>query len=865
MKFKFDKNLGYQLDAIKSIVDIFDTGKNIISSKDGFELISTLDVFINELEIDEKRILSNVQSTQKLNKIDEISESLDSMDFSIEMETGTGKTYVYLRTIFELNKKYKLKKFIILVPSVAIREGVIKTLKQTKKHFHDMYGAGYDFFDYDSKKLSRVRNFARNQDIQIMVMTIQSFNSDNNILRQKDRDDFYGEMPMEIVSKVRPVIIMDEPQNMESELSKSAISDLKAIFKLRYSATHKNKLNLMYELSPASAYRKGLVKKIEVFGVKENDSSAFIFKVKKINAQKGKLPTAKVGLEVKNSNDEFIIKDVVLKMGDNLKRKTKNDKYEGLIVNEIDAKNNRAELSDGKFFNLEEQSNENKEAIFRTQIKETIKTHLGKQEDLGSNVKVLSLFFIDKVDNYVENEGIIKKIFVEEFEKLKTGYDNFKGVNADDIHRGYFACKKKKGGEVIYEDTSGKTKKDKETYDLIMKDKERLLSFDEPTCFIFSHSALKEGWDNPNVFQICTLNETRSASKKRQEIGRGMRLAVDINGDRIFDSNINRLTVIANESYKDFVGTLQSEYNEAGYKEIPEASNSREKIEVKFQKHLPVDSEDFKNLWSKIRKKTKFNIELKKEKLVKDSVEKINKLDISNLVVSVDKIIVDFESTGKLKTIYENSAIGEKIKGDIRIGNIIERIVKETGITKKTIFEIISLVDNLDIVFENYEEYVRSIIVVIKTSLNELLINEGLKYLPVDNIWEISIFEDINTYKSKTVKCDRSAYEKVVFDSNGEKEFAESLDANTRVKLFVKLPPKFIVDTPLGTYNPDWAIVMDTEDGEKLYLIRETKFVNDLKNLRLDEQQKILCGRKHFKAIGVDFEVSRKSDLSDLV
>jgi type III restriction enzyme len=865
MKFKFDKNLDYQIEAIKSIVDIFDTGKNIIQDKNIFEMQTIGKVVSNELEIDKERILSNVQVIQENNKLkDDISEKLKSLDFSIEMETGTGKTYVYLRTIFELNQKYDLKKFIILVPSVAIREGVLKTLEQTKQHFRELFNTWCGFFAYDSKKLFRVAEFVQSLDIQIMVMTIQSFNNDTTIMRQTP-DRFNGESPLELVASTKPVIIMDEPQNMESELSQSAIAGLNSLFKLRYSATHKNKHNLMYVLSPVDAYKNNLVKRIQIYGVEENDPSTFIFTVKEIKIQRGQAPTAKVNLEVKIASGEFVNRSIILKVGDDLFLKTKrNDKYTDLTVNEIDAQHNRVELSNGIYYKPEEIDETNKEAIFKTQIRETIKAHFDKQEELGKEIKVLSLFFIDKVDNYIKQDGIIRSIFEDEFEQLKENYDLFKNKQKDNVHNGYFAKSKIKG-ETIYKNTTGKTKADKEVYDLIMKDKEKLLSFEEETCFIFSHSALKEGWDNPNIFQICTLKETYSEAKKRQEIGRGLRLAVNKDGDRIFDLNVNILTVIPNESYKEYVGGLQTEYTDAGYREIPQTSNARQKVNVNFRKNLSIESEDFKKLWSKIKKRTKFNIEIKKDKLVKSVVEKINEMSINNLIVNVEKIIIDFDKSKKMKTIYQGKSAGEKIKSEIKIYNIIDRIVRETKITKKTIYQILSKIDNLDLIFKNPEEYVRSLILYIENAKNELLINEGLKYFPVDNVWEISLFENFKSYKNKTIKSEKSVYERVVFDSQGEKEFAEGLEISPMVKLFTKLPPAFVIDTPLGTYNPDWAIVIEKDNKEKLYLVRETKFINDLSQLRINEKLKIICGEKHFSTIGVDFKVSQDKELRDLV
>lgn len=880
MKFKFADNLEYQLEAIGAVVDIFDTGRNVAQAESLFELRSAVSVVKNELEIDEARILKNVRAIQKRNGIvekahnggafgehmlgSEPDQKLGTLDFSVEMETGTGKTYVYLRTIFELNRKYGLKKFIILVPSVAIREGVLKTLEQTKGHFRDMYGVGYGYFAYDSGRLTRVREFAQSLDIEIMVMTIQSFNGDDRVMRQTP-DRFNGESPLGLVSATRPVVIMDEPQNMESELAKSSIKDLDPLFKLRYSATHKELHHLVYRLTPVDAYKRGLVKKITVFGVKENDPNAFVFKVRSIGTKKGEFPKAKVVVEVKIADGNFVRKELLLKAGDDVKRKTNNDRYEGVQVNDVDARHGRVELSDGKYYRISEEQ-ENQEAIFRMQIRETIKAHLDKQEELGGSVKVLSLFFIDRVDNYIHEDSLIRTIFAEEFERLKTKYARFESIDHDAVQKGYFASKKEKG-LVTFQDTRGDSKMDKEAYDLIMKDKERLLSFAEPVSFIFSHSALKEGWDNPNIFQICTLRETNSLMKKRQEIGRGLRLPVDTGGNRIYDSRINILTVVANESYQEYVGQLQAEFTEAGYVEPLETTDAREeKLSVHTTKHI--DDEDFKKLWDRISKRTVYNIEVGTELLIVNAVEKIDGLDISNLVVTVDKVNVYFDEKDTIQTVFAGQSAGMKLERSFSLRNIVDRIARETGLTKGTILTILSRVGNIGLLFGNPEEYIRSVVVIVNGCLGDLLINEGLKYIPTGDRWEIRLlFADFEVLPSRSIGSDKSAFDRVVFDSLGEKRFAQHLEQSQNVRIYTKLPRGFVIDTPLGGYAPDWAIVWDTGEGEKLYLVRETKFgYADIRSeLPLVEQQKIVCGTKHFEAIGFDdFKLAQREDLSDL-
>ena len=872
MKFKFSKNLEYQLDAINSVVGVFEGGERVEQNQKGFAL-STVNIVANELDVEQSRILQNLQSVQVQNGIESAVEKIESMDFSVEMETGTGKTYVYLRTILELNKKYGLKKFIILVPSVAIREGVLKTIEQTDEHFAGMYGLSIKnhSFVYDSGKLSGVREFGQSPYLQIMIMTIQSFNGDTKVMKQIP-DRFHGERPIDIVAQTRPVVIMDEPQNMESELSKSAINDLKPICKLRYSATHKNIHNLVYRLSPVDAYVNGLVKKVEVYGAETGVVGDFIFKVKEIITKKGESPKAKVELEVKDASGTYVKKEVLLKAGDDLGQKSKNNaKYADLFVSEIDARNG-VELSNGITYAVVADTLLNKEALFRTQIRETIKSHMRKQRELGDRIKVLSLFFIDEVKNYRGESPLIKKIFEEEFELLKNKHEHFKNSEVGNVHDGYFSQDRESEGRKS-QDVGTAGKRDKLTFDLIMKNKEQLLSFSEPISFIFSHSALKEGWDNPNIFQICTLIETKDDFTKRQKIGRGLRLPVDIDGDRVHDSNVNVLTVIANESYQDFAESLQKEYTDAGYTNAPKPANGRGRIEIKFKKVFATDNEDFKKLWDLIKQKTVYNVAIDSEKLIRDSVERIDhEISSSRIAVVINKAQIAIDKDGKVKTIYQNQSIGEALQNEVEIGNVVDHIANETGLTRLTIYGIISRVSNIGFLFKNPEEYVRSVIAVIQGCKGDLLVNEGLQYLPTKDVWQMELFEDFEGYTSSVIASGKSIYDYVLFDSDGERAFAESLEQDGTIKLFAKLPSWFVVDTPLGDYNPDWAIVKDDGDGQKLYLVRETKFGGEnqtakdvLANLRPSESRKIECAKKHFKTIGVDYKLAVKNDLSDLV
>jgi type III restriction enzyme len=866
MKFKFSKDLEYQRDAINAIVGIFDTGKNIIHAETPFALQSQSQVIGNELELDDDRLLKNLRSIQEQNKIESRAEKIASMDFSVEMETGTGKTYVYLRTVFELHQKYGLKKFIILVPSVAIREGVLKTIEQTKGHFREIYNAGCGYFSYDSGKLSRVRDFAQSNDIQVMIMTIQSFAGNERLVMRQTPDRFHGDRPIDLIAETKPVVIMDEPQNMESELSKAAIADLRPLFKLRYSATHKEIHNLTYRLSPIDAYKMNLVKKIQVYGVKYIDPNELLFKIKTLEV-KGKKIFAEALLEKRLANGGYACAIASIKAGDDLYRKTgENEKYKNITVVDVNKQYDYIELSNGVKYKME--AGENKEEIFRAQLAETIRAHFWKQEQVGEKIKVLSLFFIDRVDNYVHG-GMLAKIFEEEFEKRKSEFEHFKDIEAKSAHKGYFAGKKEKG-EVVFKDTKGDSAIDKEAYDLIMKNKEKLLSFEEPVSFIFSHSALKEGWDNPNIFQICTLRETKSEMKKRQEIGRGLRLPLDTEGNRMYDPQTNILTVIANESYEEYVGTLQGEFEEAGYAgNAPSISNVRAKTRVKTTRYLT--DPEFLELWKKIQQKTTFNIELDIEKIKEEAAGEINKLDLSTLAVTVDRVSVYFDAQEQVKTSFLGNAILAVPKKNVRIENIAGRIAKETGLTRGSICSLLQKINNLKLVFENPEEFTRSVSVIIRQKIEDSLSNESVKYVPTNDYWEVSLFKEFDSYLSRLFKSGKSPFTHVEFDSEGERQFAEHLEQTPNVKVYTKLPRGFYIDTPIGEYRPDWAIVWHADEGDTLYLVRETKFGHAgiskeeiFRNLRPDEQKKILWGESHFRAIGADFALATKADLSDL-
>ncbi len=840
MKFKFESDLGYQLEAINSIIELFKGQKD--TSKD-FTLIPENATIPNEMELSEKDLLENLKEVQKLNNI-KISEELEGNDFSIEMETGTGKTYVYLRTIMELNKNYGFKKFIIIVPSVAIKEGVLKTLEITKTHFKLLYNIPYNYYEYDSSKLSRIRQFSRNNYIEIMVMTLDSFNKDTNIMNLS-HDKLSGR-PIDLVSQTNPILILDEPQNMESENAKKAISQLDPLFKLRYSATHREFYNLIYRLSPVDAYNKGLVKKIEVDSViKENDFNNAYIRCLNISADSKGI---KAQLEVnKKQKSGFKVCKLTVKHNDDLYKKTKDPEYEGLMITEINANYNYIRLSDGLKIRLGEDSWGDRKEIIRIQIRQTIEEHFEKQRILKSyGIKVLSLIFIDRVDNYLNKDGYIRTIFEAEFQNIKSAYKEFKDLDVSEVHNGYFS---KNSSEVGM-------KKDKAVFDLIMKDKERLLSFDEPLQFIFSHSALREGWDNPNVFNICTLNQTVSNIKKRQEIGRGVRLPVNQEGERVKDIKHNILTVVANESYSDYVSKLQTEYIDEYGEAPPNPPEKRKRKTIKLKKGFQLNP-GFKELWERISRQTKYKVNVDTEKLIETCIDEINEMNVNTIKIRIEKVSISIDSEEGVKTHFVGQGSEELVK-DFSIPNLLERISDETSLTKKTIYKILSGINNLDLIFTNPQDFIYSITLIIKEKLRDFLVN-GIKYVELDSWWQMELFDNIETYEDYYYEVEKSIYDAIQWDSKGERTFARRLDRMDNVKLFIKLPNWFKIMTPIGSYNPDWALIIEDRDQhgnikEKLYLVRETKFFTKMEDIRDEEKIKIKCAKKHFNIIGVDFK-----------
>lgn len=887
MQFHFDANQEFQLQAIEAVAGLFE-GQPHIEGEMRLSLGAGFAAVANRLDLDEAAIVRNLRQVQQSSRLPqddalqvieaeietaEGRRSVHFANFSVEMETGTGKTYVYLRTALELYRRYGLRKFIVVVPSVAIREGVLKTLQITEAHLRGLYdNVPCRYYVYDSANLSQVRQFSLSDGVEIMIMTIDSFNKASNVIHQTT-DRLQGETPIHLVQAARPILILDEPQNMESELRIRALAALAPLFALRYSATHRNPYNLAYRLTPAEAYRQGLVKRIEVAGVeKQADENQVFLRLDEVRSEKKTL-TARIAVHKLMQGGSVKEQVVTVRPGESLETKANRPEYAAFVVEELDAGAGTVLFANGTTLSLGEARGADKETIFDSQIRYTLGEHFRKQARLRERgIKVLSLFFIDRVDNYAPTDGLIRRLFERAYLDIRPSFPEWKDVPVERIQAAYFAARRTKEGQVIYEDSkTGESEKDRETYDLIMKDKERLLSFDEPTSFIFSHSALREGWDNPNVFQICTLNQTTSEVKKRQEIGRGVRLAVNQQGDRVRDEHVNVLTVVANESYEHYVGQYQSEIEtEFGREGLPpRPANARQRGVASLRKGYLLKPE-FKELWERIKHKTRYAVSIDTPKLIIDVLADLNQAEIHPPHIQIRKARVEAEGEGFVAiqvaergTPYNPDRAGLPNLPEI-MSTLLERTSPPVRITRRTLLEIFkqSSSEIRAAALKNPFEFATVAARIIKSKLADQLVN-GIQYEKINQWYEMTQFEDIHGWSDNLVPAEHSLYDHIVYESGIEKAFVAGLERREDVKLYVKLPGWFTVPTPVGEYNPDWAIVLEPRDefgkpsGEELlYLVRETKDTTDLAELRLDEARKIHCGERHFRdALGVDYRV----------
>ena len=966
MKIKFDPNQKFQEDAINSITDLFEgqpadadsflahlSGEGAKSDQQmlAYEIGATG----NNLLLDEDAILENLKFIQNNNGLP-VRDKLDGMNFSVEMETGTGKTYVYLRMVFELAKRYNFKKFIILVPSVAIKEGVRSSIDLMRDHFKEIYASPFDTYVYDGKSPETVQSFATSTNIQIMIVTIDSVKGDKNTrIMHQERDKLNGIRPIDFLASTNPFVIMDEPQNMESEPSKKAVSDLNPAATFRYSATHRNEYNLTYRLDPVDAHNEGLVKSIVVANARQEGSDAKPYlKLLEVNNASGIY--AKVEALVRERNGDVRRRPLKIYKGDNLANKTNNEVYSNnWIVNTITTIPEEIEFANGQYLEKGKSIGDNNSQIQREMIRETIREHLRREHSLRDlGVKVISLFFVDRVASYLEYdengneiEGQFAKWFDELFIEERNSREYYKELLPQEPHelrKAYFAEMKKGGKTTLVDSSEGRgNTNDSAAYDLIMRNKERLLDLNEPVRFIFSHSALKEGWDNPNVFQICMLRESSSGIDRRQTIGRGLRLPVNQQGERVRDRDVALLTVVANETYSEFATSLQKEYKDAGisigyvrkeeFSKLPslldkskvigyeesatiwENLRSRGMIDdegkvlpsfqptyLGFKLDLPekyqpyeseviaivrdcriekyikdanqkktrtfnkavIDSEEFRDLWDSISSKTTYRVEFDRGTIVQEAVAEIKKqAEIKPLRVEIKRSKVRLLRGGT-----SSSVVGERTQnliGTYDLPNIVADLQEETSLTRSTIIDILSGSGRLAEYLNNPNDFIQMSKRAISTVLAKIVI-DGIQYEKIKgSIYELrELQEDGRQEKDKFINrlyevknTQKTIVDYVAYDSDVEKDFAKLLDDREDVKLFMKLPDKFKIPTPVGTYNPDWAIVKEIDGKKHIYMIRETKGAQQTSLLRPTEEAKIICGRKHFDAIGINnFDVS---------
>ena len=911
----------YQKKAVDAVVKVFDgqplaKGEFSLAGQNASVRYAADGTIGNALHLSEEQLLANVQGVQLAHlrnaqgepdpsqvspKLlgDEVQELHDGVastrlvpHLSLEMETGTGKTYTFIRTMYELNKQYGFKKFVVVVPSVAIREGTMKNLEVTRPHFANDYAhVPCVPILYDSSKLSALRDFALSDALSVLVINIDSFAKDGTRIKQKGERAF---APIEYIQAVNPVVIVDEPQNFETGLRRNALLDLNPLCTLRYSATHRNPYNLLYSLNPVQAYDLGLVKQIEVDGVQADaDHNQAFIELLGIEA-KAKSITARVAIDV-NATTGVKRSEVKLKLEDDVFAKSKQREayQDGYILNEIRANAGEIEFSGGRVLKLHEKQGGLTDDVMRYQIERTVAAHFAKLKNLKPmGIKVLSLFFIDKVANYrafdadgQPTPGKFGLWFEEAFKKYAR-LPQYRGLiphEASQVHDGYFSGEKKGKGvkaKTVWVDTTGLVAKDDSTYHLIMQHKERLLSTAEPLQFLFSHTALREGWDNPNVFQICTLNETKSAMKKRQEIGRGLRLCVNQSGERVMDKRVNVLTVIPNESYEGFAKSLQQEIeDETGVKFTGRVKNARAKVKVKPKDLDAEEAALFEAIWKKINYQTRYSVKLDTPELIETckaalaDTNQYPKVQAPKIRSAKATIVMTQDGVHGVQSGAANTDVRNF---NVTVPDVYAYIQNRVHLSRATLFAILDGSGRLDELLINPQAFLDTAIAAIKNSLQKLLV-AGIEYHEINGQrYQMTLSEElaelwgeVETYQSsvyppaadnmtppvsKTILQARplddqkaemgEPFSCVLTDSTPENKFAQDCSNDERVRFFFKLPSRFKIPTPLGNYNPDWAVVF--EGDARVYFVAETKSSTVEQDRRQAENLKIACGRKHF-------------------
>lgn len=993
MKLQF-KHQKFQADAAKAVVDVFagqpyltpsymmDRGsgyyQQTLTEEEDFTGWSNQKIVP---ELNDRLILEHINTIQRANQIKPSMKLEGRFNLTIEMETGVGKTYTYIKTMYELNRAYGWSKFIVVVPSVAIREGVYKSFQVTQEHFAEEYGKKIRFFIYNSTQLTEIDRFASDNSINVMIINSQAFNAKGKDARRiyMKLDEFRSRRPIDIIAKTNPIMIIDEPQSVEGKQTKENLKQFNPLMTLRYSATHKSDsiYNMIYRLDAMEAYNKRLVKKIAVKGITESGSTAtesYIY-LESINLSKA-APTATIQFDMKGATGIRKITRTVSEGYNLYDNSGQMEEYkQGFVVSRIDGRDDSVEFINGiKIYAGDIIGKVSEDQIRRIQIRETILSHIQRERELFyKGIKVLSLFFIDEVAKYKQYDaagqpmnGSYAEMFEEEYNdvisnlQIGMGEDDYmkylSAISADKTHAGYFSIDKK--GKMIDSKVARKetTTDDVDAYDLIMKNKELLLDRNpkkSPVRFIFSHSALREGWDNPNVFQICTLKQSSSDVRKRQEVGRGLRLCVNQDGERMDTNvlgndvhNVNVLTVIASESYDSFAKGLQNEIAEAvadrpkavtaelfigkiikddkGNEQVIDGDTGRaihfdlivngyiDKKGVLTDKYyedkangelkvaeevadstasvieiidsiydsramqpenarsnnveLEVDESklampEFKALWSKINSKSVYVVDFDTDELVRKSIDSLDrKLRVSMIYFKVEtgameQIKSKEELVSGASFVKEESAsYGNVVAASSNVKyDLIGKLVDETGLTRKAVIQILQGIQptTFNQFKNNPEEFIIKAAALINDEKATAII-EHITYDVMDDKYGTDVFTD-PTIKGRlgvnAMKAKKHLYDHIVYDSSNEQAFATELDTNTNVAVYVKLPDGFYISTPVGHYNPDWAIAFYEGTVKHIYFVAETKGSMNSMQLRLIEESKIHCAREHFKAI----------------
>ena len=879
MSFKLE-NLEYQEKAISSVIEVF-RGQ----SKSANQANSLDAIFANISHLSPESIEDNKREILKQNGIsEELAKLTQKRDITIEMETGTGKTLVYIQTLYRLYQEYGFTKFIILVPTVPIRAGVLSTLSTFSEQLREKYGFEIPYFEYDSKKLSRLDGFIRDNNPQIMVMTLQSFTSDDRIINQTGRDkSFDGLSYFQALAKCAPIIVMDEPQEgMDTPNATERLTQLSPLITLRYSATHRKDYiyNRLYRLTPYEAYDHRIVKKLEVLSVvASHDEASMRMIVESVEADGMKKPSITMNLWTLTADREYVMKSIrnITEWTD-LAKKTLNSVYAGYVIERVYKELSmgfgnssggkwKVRFTNGHEITLWEQWDMYRD-FFRLQMKWLIWSHFEKKKKLVPlGIKPLSLIFIDKVDNYTQGDGLIRTLFVEEYTRAYESSYGHKPTHEEvaKIQGSYFA----KTGKWDYTDSEATMRSNSEIYKVIMEKKEELISMDEPIEFIFSHSALGVGWDNPNVFTIATLNQSQSSARKQQEIGRGLRICVDQTGKRIYDTSetkeweeINILTVVPNESYKTFSETYQAEtleqYGEWKTPPTRDITKWQSKKQSVRRKDSVYESASFRQFWSRIANKTRYSVAFNESEIKQKAIESLSAIRIqqTGAIIELNRIA---NMTEQWITTIHGGGTTEILGSIFSALDIVEELSESTSLSYCTVFEIVKWLSNKSEILHNPPKFVQEAAKILrKIELDEML--RALTYEKTGETIPLTELQDsFDTYKKLQPTPERGLYDHAMCDSGIEMDFARDADTASEVVCFLKLPESYKIPTPIGNYSPDFGIVLKRKNllewtGEEFYFVIETKGTNDLGDtsaLTPDEVMKIQCAQKHFTALGM--------------